>query len=148
MRVVFDTNVLINSTSDPFSAATQLLEAVVAEEITAIATPAVKREYKKIVGRLVELPEDNELIENFIAVVEEVKAENVEVVIDDSEDIKFIEAAIGGDADIIITSDRHLLDVGEVEAVRIISPTEALTEVKENSGDEWHNWAKGMGIGQ
>ncbi|MBI1834071.1 MAG: putative toxin-antitoxin system toxin component, PIN family [Candidatus Andersenbacteria bacterium] len=147
MRVVLDTNVLINSTSDPFSAATQLLEAAVAGEITALATPAVKREYKNIVGKLVNQPEDSELIENFLSSLHDVRAESTEVIIDDLEDLKFIEAAVGGDADVIITSDKHLLDVGEVEAVRIISPTEAVAGLNEDGG-EWHQWAKGLGIGQ
>jgi len=35
------------------------------------------------------------------------------VVIDDPEDYKFIRAAVGGEADAIVSNDRHLLDIGK-----------------------------------
>ena len=52
--------------------------------------------------------------------------ERIEIVKDDKDDNKFIEAAVEGKADYIITQDNHLLNIKEVRGIRIISPEEFL----------------------
>ena len=45
----------------------------------------------------------------------------LEIVRDPSDD-KFLEAAVSGGADTIVSSDRDLLDLKEVEGIPIVSP--------------------------
>lgn len=150
MRVVLDTNVLIDSTQDPFNAASRLLEAAVAGKVVAVATAATEREYHKIMRRLIEKAGDQEGLDDFVAVLESVSPKSFAVTLDDEEDYKFIQAAVGGQADIIVTSDKHLLDVGEVDTIRIVRPAEALAIIESNDDEdspEWAGWVKGLGIG-
>ena len=54
----------------------------------------------------------------------------VNVVKDDPDDNKFIEAALEGKADYIVTQDRHLLHIKEFEGIKIVSPEEFLRILK------------------
>ncbi len=149
VRVIFDTNVLIDGLSDDFSAPAQLLEAVRAGKLTALSTPPIEREYRLILNRLINDPTYHQRIENFLQQAERVHEQHAEVAIDDPEDYKFLQAAVGGQADLIITMDRHLLSAGEVGETRIVAPREALAMLEEESGtgDAWQNFVKGIGIG-
>lgn len=149
MRLVFDTNVLIDGFQDDFSAPAKLIEATLDGEVEAVTTSATQREYRKILRRLIDDPEYASRINNFLGNANSVTPKRVDVVIDDAEDQKFIEAAMGGEAEMIVTSDKHLLDVGEVDHVRIVTPQEAWAAVEEETGgsSQWQQFAKGLGIG-
>jgi putative PIN family toxin of toxin-antitoxin system len=150
MRVVFDTNVLIDGFSDAYSMQARLLAAVREGKLTALITPAVTREYHKIMRRLVDDTEYKDQVTEFLATAEEVTAARVDVQIDDLDDRKFIAAAVGGKATHVVTRDRHLLDVGEVDDVRIITPQEAwaLWQDETDSAGQWRGWLEGLGITQ
>ena len=53
--------------------------------------------------------------------------EKLYVIKDDSDDNKFLEAAIAGKADFIVSQDKHLLKLKEYENIKIITPEEALS---------------------
>lgn len=44
----------------------------------------------------------------------------------DPDDDKFVESALIGHADVIVSGDRHLLDLGTVEGIPILSPRQFL----------------------
>lgn len=50
----------------------------------------------------------------------------VKVIIDDPEDDKFVEAAICGEADFIISQDKHLLKLREYNKIKILKPEESV----------------------
>lgn len=50
----------------------------------------------------------------------------LDVVKEDKDDNKFIEAAIEGDADYIVSQDKHLLKLKEFNGIKIINPEEFL----------------------
>ena len=50
----------------------------------------------------------------------------VSIVKKDPDDNKFIEAAIEGQAEFIVSQDRHLLDIKEYRTIQIVSPKEFL----------------------
>ena len=146
---VFDTNVLIDVMRDALGAPARLLDAVREGMVIPIATDAVRKEYALIIQRMRPAGEDLEHIKQFVQALKVVAPQDTDVVIDDKEDYKFIQAALGGNADYIITSDRHLLDVGEVGATRIVSPTEAMATIEGEGtiSGAWQSWVKGLGIG-
>lgn len=148
MRVVFDTNVLIDGFSDDFSVHARLIDAVLEEGLTAVSSHATEREYRLILRRLIAEPQYRERIEAFLALTERVEPVPVEIVIDDPEDQKFIETAVAGQAELLITQDRHLLDIGEVAGVRILRPQEAWAHFEDERGSssEWESWARGLGL--
>lgn len=149
MRVVLDTNVLIDGFNDDYNAASKLIDGAIDEEITALCTSPIVREYRRILYRLITDVHLRERAIEFIDSTVIVKPASVEVVLDDEEDRKFLEAAVGGSADLLITNDHHLLDIGEIEGVRIVRPTEALAAVEAAAGGsgEWQQWVKGLGLG-
>ncbi len=149
MRIVLDTNVLVDGFSDDFCSEAKLIDAIIAGDVTAIASTKVVSEYRLILRRLIDDREYRTRLENFFAMIEDADPEHVDAVIDDYEDIKFLEAAIGGEADAVVTSDKHLLDVGEVDGVRIITPEEAWRRVEDDAGgaQEWKGFVDAWGLG-
>lgn len=148
MRMVFDTNVLINAFNDDYSYPARLIEAATKQELTAVITQAVEREYRKILRRLIDDPDYQERISRFLANAEQVEPGFTDVQIDDVDDRKFIQAALGGRAALIVSNDRHLLDIGEVDGIHMVTPTEAWTQFDEAQGGagEWGEWAKNLGL--
>ena len=51
----------------------------------------------------------------------------IEVIKEDLDDNKFIEVAVDGKADLIVSQDRHLLNLKEYNNIKIISPEEAVS---------------------
>lgn len=148
MRFVLDTNVLINGISDDLSAASRLIEAALDGEIEVVVTHRILKEYRLILRRLINDPAYKSRIQEFFDVCQIVKAAPVDVVIDDRQDLKFIEAAVAGQAETIVTDDKHLLEIGEYESVKMRKPTEAWNRLQEeSSGGEWHSLLKNIGIG-
>ncbi|OGY37845.1 MAG: putative toxin-antitoxin system toxin component, PIN family [Candidatus Andersenbacteria bacterium RIFCSPHIGHO2_12_FULL_45_11b] len=148
MRVVLDTNVLIDGFNDDFCSEAKLIDSVLSGEMTAVSTQKIINEYRLILRRLIDDRDYRTRLENFFAMLEDVDAEYVDAVIDDEEDMKFLEAAVGGEVDAIVTSDKHLLDVGEVDGVRIITPDEAWRRTEDEAGgaQEWRSLVQGWGI--
>ena len=56
----------------------------------------------------------------------------INVVKDDPDDNKFVEAAFEDKADYIVTQDGHLLDIKEFEGIKIVTPEEFLNILGTN----------------
>jgi uncharacterized protein len=54
----------------------------------------------------------------------------INVVKEDPDDNKFIEAAVEGKCKYIVTNDKHLLKIKEYNSVKILSPSDFLTLIK------------------
>ncbi len=148
MRIVLDTNVLIDGFQDDYSAEAKLIEAVRGGEIIAVASRKMIKEYQLILNRLIADEQYRGKIRDFFSMLEDAEPEYVDAVIDDEEDMKFLEAAVGGEAELLVTSDRHLLDVGEADGVRIVTPEEAIARYEDESGGskEWQGFVQGWGL--
>lgn len=53
-----------------------------------------------------------------------------------SDDNKFIECAVEGEAEYIVSRDRHLLRIGEYEGIKIIDDEEFIAIIKSDREDE------------
>jgi putative PIN family toxin of toxin-antitoxin system len=145
MRVVFDTNVLIDGFTDDFNVQSKLIDAVIDGEIAAIYTVQMEREYQLILRRLINNVEYRDRVNRFLRVAEHVESQPVQVQLDDDEDRKFLEAAHGGAADSIVTQDHHLLDLGTLGSIRIMTPQECWHSFEEERGSAsgvWGEWIK------
>lgn len=151
MRLVLDTNVLIDGFQDDYSAPYQLLQAVQKGEIIAVVTPRINKEYRLILRRLIADDQYRQQVEVFMSRAKVAQPQSTDIVIDDEEDRKFLEAALGGDADMIVTNDRHLLDIGEIGGIPIRTPQEAWIAYQDqtNSSSEWQQFAAHLlGLGK
>lgn len=150
MRVIFDTNVLIDGFADDHNSPAKLLTAARRGEIEMLITPALNREYTKLLRRTITdssyLAFVNQLIDR--ATICSSRPADPDLIIDDPDDVKFIEAALGGQAQLLITRDRHLLDIGEIGSLSIITPDEAWHRLQatDSSSTEWDYWKQGLGI--
>jgi len=129
MRVVIDTNVFVSGIfwkgisnkiinfwrEEKFDLVTSLKNV---EELI-----KVLRYFKISMGNELMKEWINLLVENSI-IVDVIG--NVKVVKDDPTDDKFIETALNGNADYIVSQDRHLLDLKEFEGIKIVTPKEFL----------------------
>lgn len=123
LRVVVDTNVLIEGEKDPHSYQTRIMRLAVAGELTALVSPDTAREYQRLIRRLVVSVEYRALVEQFLESTEQVEPTiSLAGATEDSDDDKFLELAKDGDADYIITRDRHLLDVERLGDIEITTP--------------------------
>jgi len=133
MKVVLDTNVIVSGflwKGAPY----QLLKAADHREIEILSSIEILEEVERV------FEEDRlkpavrraglsaRLIMNKIySIVTAVDAEeDVTVVEEDPEDNKFLECAIEGEADYIVSGDKHLLGLGNYKEIRIIRPREML----------------------
>ncbi len=147
IRVVLDTNVLINADRGEFSYGKRLLELVRQGKLTAVTTSAVRRENELLVGRLVNDQRLARELKVFFGLAQQIQSAKVTVTIEDEEDIKLLAAAVGGGAQFLITSDRHLLELGEYQGVRVVRPAEFWQwwQVhQDEAGETWSSWARGI----
>jgi len=72
---------------------------------------------------------ENMVLENSLLVEPE---EEINIVKEDVTDNKFVEAAVTGKADYIITQDNHLLKIKEFRGIKILTPKEFLEVVKKD----------------
>lgn len=153
MKIVLDTNVLMNGVQDEFSVGHRLIQAVLEGKIQAAISHRIKRENELITRRELHDQEYIDLLEEFYQKAEWIRPfRQLHAVKDDHEDDKFVDAAVAAGADYIVSSDAHLLDLVEVEGVKIISPKECWNIVsgEDNQGEEngnWKNWMRSIGLG-
>ena len=124
-RVVLDTNVLVASAYNAESASRRIVEACRRGDLVLVVSPAIRREYDRILPRAIRRPgareEIDELLDRADVVV---PAETPRVVPDDPDDDKFIAAALAGAADALITNDDHLLSIAPRAGVRVLRPSQ------------------------
>ncbi len=121
-RVVLDTNVLVGSAYSGRSASRRIVEACLRGELVAVVSAALRREYELILPRAVRGREGplRRLLE--VAVVVE-PAEVPRRVPDDPDDDKLLALATAAGA-VLVTSDRHLLELGPLAPVPVRRPAD------------------------
>ncbi len=141
MKVVLDTNVIIDGIKDEYSYEKQIIDAVRSGDIEAFANLQTIQENKLIMRRLVENPEYEKEINEFFTMVKQVRNPRQIHVVKDREDNKILESAVEARADYLITRDNDLLSLENYGEVEIITPTQFWTRYKEDSNDTWKEWA-------
>lgn len=140
MRIVPDTNVLIsaafwNGSSNEIIKKAEnkeielILSAPIIEEFTEVLS--YEEIQSKIKSKNLEMKMTAEHLINISKIVE--PSEIIDVVKEDPDDNKFIEAAMEGKADYIITQDNHLLKLKKYKNIKIITPKDFLELFKEKT---------------
>src|SRR5947209_3908934 len=110
-RVILDTNVLVAAAYNAGSASRRVVEACLGGRLTAVHSPALRREYEHILARAARgrpyLERLQRLLEQAQVVVPE---ETPRVVPDDPDDDKLVAAALAAGA-VLVTNDAHLLSI-------------------------------------
>jgi putative PIN family toxin of toxin-antitoxin system len=134
-RVVLDANVVVSALIRPEGPPGRVVHRFARGEFDVVASPAILAEYRRSLGypkvrKRLELTDDQ--IELFVVAVE-ILALHVEppfavaAIPTDPDDEIYVAAAQEGRAEYIVTGDRHLLDLGALEDVTILTPRAFLT---------------------
>jgi putative PIN family toxin of toxin-antitoxin system len=129
-RIVVDTNIFVASAYNPTSASGRIVDAIERGELQLVVSPAMKREYDRIIPKAVRVRERIDRIREIVDKGDQVEPPENPTVTEDREDDKFPAAALAGDAEIIITSDPHLLDVDGYRGLRILRPIDFVQSSK------------------
>jgi putative PIN family toxin of toxin-antitoxin system len=124
MRVVIDTNIIVSAYLGG------ILETVIVRwksgEFTLVVSDEIADEYFDVLKRP-KFKIDRAEVDDFFALlfsraefVEPV--ESIAIIETDPTDNKFLEAAIAGQVDLIVSGDNHLLDLGVFREIPIITP--------------------------
>jgi putative PIN family toxin of toxin-antitoxin system len=132
VRAVYDTNVLIsalNGQGPPYLA----IQAVYREKVRLIITPEILFEFEEVLSRP-KFPYTREHIKEILALTINISEvvhpkSSIDIVKEDPDDNKILEAAMAGKADFIVTGDKHLLALKTVTGIEIISPREFIKKI-------------------
>lgn len=144
-KVVLDTNVLIDGIKDEHSAASQIVTKIFSGQITLCISRQLRREYETILHREISNEDYRQRIYALFNIAEEVRVDNIQrIVLDDPEDDKVIATALSASADVLISEDRHLLDLDPYGELRIMRPTEFINRDTQDSS--WSDFARMIGL--
>jgi putative PIN family toxin of toxin-antitoxin system len=132
MRIVLDTNIFISAVLGGRLGV--IVDEWKAGKFTLIITDAIAREYLDVINRPKFRIPENEIItttDYLLQTAEFVTTqEEISVIIADPTDNKFLEAAVAGKANLIVSGDRHLLELKSFREVPIITAREFITQLK------------------
>ncbi len=140
MKIVLDTNVLINGFKDDYSYEKRIIDEVVSGGIEAYANRQTLQENKLIVSQLIDNPEYEKKLSEFFSQVNWVVNRRQIRIVSDPEDNKILESAVEAKADFLITSDRALLELEEYQRVKIVTPIQFWSGYKDEGMDLWKQW--------
>jgi putative PIN family toxin of toxin-antitoxin system len=132
MKAVVDTNVFVSSFfgGNP----RKIIDLWKTGDLTLCLSAPIVEEYTAVLRRLGlegqdELGELLELFARGINVLYTARTPKLSIVKADPDDDKFIECAVALKAEVIITGDRALRDVGSYMGIRVVSPQEFLKSI-------------------
>lgn len=131
MRIILDTNVFISGIffSGPPS---QILKAWEKQNLQIVLCQQILDEYQRVADELSSkypLVDITPIIELLTIYGQFVDTKSVDISIcEDPDDDKFIECAIAGKCEIIVSGDAHLLKLTEYKGIKIIKPRNFIEE--------------------
>ncbi len=137
MKIVLDTNVLINGFKDEYSYEKRIIDAVIAGEIEAYANKQTLQENKLISSQLISNDDYQDELNNLFSQINWVVNRRQIRVVRDPEDNKILESAVEARADYLVTSDNDLLSLEKYQRVKIVNPSEFWVKYKDEGEDLW-----------
>lgn len=133
MRVVFDTNVLISAFVFPGGAPESAYRAALSGRVTLVTSPPLLAELARVLAD--KFGWEEAMVEAAVGQVARIGTvvrprDTLSVIELDPDDDRVLEAAREGSADVIMSGDRHLLELGSWEAIRIVRVAELLEELE------------------
>ena len=123
MRVFLDTNVLASAVAtrgicaDILQTALSEHEVVVSEQVLTELRRTLKEKFRTS-DELAD--ETDEFLRREAQVVGE--APKLEIAVRDKDDVSIVEQAVAGAADVLVTGDKDLIEMGEDRPIRILTP--------------------------
>jgi putative PIN family toxin of toxin-antitoxin system len=142
LKVVLDTNVLIDGSTDDYNYGRRIIDEVIAGDMEAYANKATLAENHLLVKRKIADEGYLKRLDYFFSSVKPVETIKVDVVTEDVEDNKLVGAALACNADYLITADHHLLVLEKYKGTKIVRPGEFWSKYEDGSDRGWGKWIK------
>ncbi|HEX9899986.1 MAG TPA: putative toxin-antitoxin system toxin component, PIN family [Candidatus Methylomirabilis sp.] len=134
IRAVLDANVFVSAALSPRGSPAKIITAWRAERFDLVISPAILEEigrvfhYPKVAARHGWPPEKIRLfIEDLAHLAILTPGErSLKVIAEDPSDNRYLECAVEGSAEYVVTGDQHLLRLGAYQRIRILTPKEFL----------------------
>lgn len=140
MKVVLDTNVIIDGLKDDNSYQKRIIDEVINGGLEAFANDQTLRENKLLMRQLVDNPNYEREINVLFAQINRVINHKRISIVRDEEDNKILESAVESRADYLITSDNDLLNLKSYKNVKIVNPAQFWVKYKDDGEDLWKQW--------
>jgi len=131
--IVADTNVIVSALIKPFSDSAQILNMVLSGKVRLAYDTRIITEYEEVLKR----DKFGFDFDHIDSIMIQIKEEGVLVVslpvdenLPDKDDLPFIEAALSGNADFIVTGNKKHFPKAQYKNVRVVSPSEFLEKYK------------------
>lgn len=133
MRVVIDTNVLVSGIINPHGSPGRVIDSIVSQTIIVVHDDRIMSEYRDVLlrPRFGFQRSDVDALLDFIEFSgEHITAGPVDIILPDPTDLPFLEVAIAGSAEALVTGNlRHFKPVRGRHRVPIFSPAELLRSI-------------------
>ena len=141
LRIAFDTNLLVAALTKPTGASGRILRTWRAGEIEVVASDATLREAELVLGagwlsRITAPTAVEELLTDLriLAIHVDPKDRVTDLPLKDQGDLRMLEAALEGNAQYIVTTDREFLSHRGYQTIEFVTPTE-FWSVFKSAGD-------------
>lgn len=130
LKVVFDTNVCV-STYAFGGLPAALMRAAITGDVELVTSPALLAELARVLADKLDFDHEHvdDVIRQIVRVAAVVRPQMRLAVIADEPDNRVLECAVEGGADIIVSGDRHLLELRAYDGVRIASVAATAAEL-------------------
>jgi putative PIN family toxin of toxin-antitoxin system len=123
MKVFLDTNVLVSAMATRGLCADVLREILTSHQL--VVSVPLFNELKRVLRQKLQIPA--ELIDDTIEILQQdahfaTPSTLSDVKIRDKNDLMIVSSALNGNADLLVTGDKELLDLGKIEDMEIVSP--------------------------
>lgn len=137
MRIVLDTNVIVSGLLNPEGNPGRVVDLFLAGEVTLLADDRILAEYRAVLRRP-RFGLDGPDVTDFLGLVEaeseRVAATPLGSKLPDESDRAFLEVALAGDADSLVTGNARHFRLAHVGRFRIESPTEFVRRWSHSRG--------------
>lgn len=134
MRVVLDTNVLVSGLLNPDGNPGRIVDLLLARDLTVLVDDRILLEYRQVLPRpkfAFTHADVAEVMKYLEAETILVAAEPLEVVLPDPSDLPFLEVAVAGRAESLVTDNaRHFMPRRGTTLVRVDTPAEFIRRWK------------------
>ena len=132
--IVPDTNVLVSGSIVPYGNPAFIIDSWRNKKIQMVTSFEILSEFQRVMLEKLNVPQNEvEILSAFLIwkgkVVE--PKQSFDVIKDDSSDNKFLEAAVEGNADYIVSGDEHLKQLRNFMGISIVSPIEMVAILKK-----------------
>jgi uncharacterized protein len=138
--IVLDTNILVSALLTPFGNPARILDMIIRGELTLLYDDRILSEYREVLARKTFSFEKHD-IEILLEYIEteclRINAAFIDEQLPDNDDLPFLEVALGGKADALVTGNKRHFRGKTSRVVHVVNPDEFLQLLRKKEKSRW-----------